>query len=395
MNENSSTDEHPRLRWPRWLPWLIAVCVILVIYRLGSEIIGEAAQALRPVLVPLLLSVAFAYLLDPLVEWLPTRWKLGREIAASIAILIGGLVLLVAVLFVIPPVVAQLIESAQKVPDAIRSGTEAVRPYLERFHARYPAAYEDIVKRISASLQAPAINQEQVVGFLGAGLGQVASATINILNIILIPFFTFYILRDLHQARQSLERLIPPRFRPRATHVFDRLGQVTSNFVRGQLTVAAILSVLYSLGFLLVGAPLPLSLGVLAGFGYLIPYLGAFIAVMLALLLTLLKNPGWWSVISVLGVYFIVHTIEGFVLTPRILGERLQLHPMLVIVGLIIGGSLFGILGIILALPVMAILKVIFEALLEPYLQSSFYTRQIPQPAVGQPDKKEAVQVQV
>jgi predicted PurR-regulated permease PerM len=222
---------------------------------------------------------------------------------------------------------------------------------------------------------------------LTQSLKQLGGATANLLNLILIPLFTFYILRDLNRVRQALEQLIPPRFRSRTAHLFDRLGHVVSNFVRGQLTVAVILSVLYSIGFFLVGAPLPLSLGMLAGFGYLIPYLGTLIAVVLTVLLVLLTNPGWWPVTRVLVVYVIVQTLEGFLITPRILGDRLQLHPMVIIVGLMIGGSLFGILGIILALPVMAVLKAIFEVLLEPYLQSDFYTRGVAQPAVQPPEE--------
>jgi predicted PurR-regulated permease PerM len=369
------TNEWESLRWPRWLPWVVGACLALVLYRLGSELFGEVVHVFRPVLVPLLISLAFAYLLEPLVTWLPARWKLGLEVAIILAIVVGGLALLGSALFIIPPVVAQVIESGQKLPDAVRSATEAVKPVLEGWHARYPTAYESAIKKLSGLTEGSFSQGGSITGFLSKGLEGLVGVTANLLNLILIPVFSFYILRDLDKARQSLERLIPPRFRTGATRMFDRLESVVSNFVRGQLTVAVVLCVLYSLGYFLVGAPLPLSLGVLAGFGYLIPYLGAFIAVMLAILLAVMAHPTWWTVISILIVYLVVHLIEGFVLTPRILGDRLQLHPLFVIIGLIIGGSLFGILGIILALPVMAIMKVILESIKEPYFQSGFYDR--------------------
>ncbi|MCS6806276.1 MAG: AI-2E family transporter [Acidobacteriota bacterium] len=114
----------------------------------------------------------------------------------------------------------------------------------------------------------------------------------------------------------------------------------------------------------------PLSLGTLTGFGYLISYVGAFVSVVLTLLLVLLTTEGWWPLLGVIVVYVGVHALEGFYLTPRILGDRLELHPMVVIIGLILAGSAFGILGIVLALPVLAVLKVWLEVLLEPYLQS-------------------------
>jgi len=212
---------------------------------------------------------------------------------------------------------------------------------------------------------------------------QMVGVTANILNLILVPVFTFYLLRDLDLLRRSIERLVPPQVRPRLSKLFDRTGPVVSNYVRGQLTMAVILSVLYTLGFVIARVPLALCLGVLAGFGYLIPYIGTLVAVVLTLLLVLLTNPGWWPVISVLIVYLIVQALEGFLITPRIMGDRLQLHPMLIIIGLIIGGSLFGILGIVLALPVMALLKVLLEVLLEPYFASADYNQVVHQPGAS------------
>jgi predicted PurR-regulated permease PerM len=360
------TDEMHRLRWPRWLPWLIAACAVLALYRLSHDILIEIGQVVKPVLVPLLLALAFAYLLEPLVEWLQRRFKLRHELAVIVAIGGGIIILVVSILFLIPPVVEQLIDSAQKLPQALITAGERLEPYLVRLREHYPAAYETVRQQALAFFHSLPGEESIVARAIGRVGRQVIGVTANILNLILIPVFTFYILRDLDLLRRGIERLVPAKYRPRASRLFDRTGPVVSNYVRGQLTVAVILSLLYTVGFWIARVPLALSLGVLAGFGYLIPYIGTLVAVILTVLLVLLANPGWWPVISVLIVYVIVQTLEGFLITPRILGDRLKLHPMVVIIGLIIGGSLFGILGIILALPVMALLKVLLEVVLEP-----------------------------
>lgn len=364
------TDEMPHLRWPRWLPWLIAACAVLVLYRLSHDIVIEIGRMIKPVLVPLLLALALAYLLEPVVGWLQARLKLRHDAAVVVAIVVGILVLVVSLLFLIPPVVEQLVQSAQKLPQALITVGERLEPYLARLREHYPAAYEAIRQQMLASVRSLPGGESVMAQAVGRVGRQVVGVTANILNLILIPVFTFYILRDLERLRRGIERLVPTQHRARASRLFDRAGSVVSNYVRGQWTVAVILSLLYALGFWLVRVPLALSLGVLAGFGYLVPYIGTLVAVVLTVLLVLLMNPGWWPVLSVLIVYIVVQTLEGFLITPRILGARLNLHPMLVIIGLIIGGSLFGLLGIILALPVMGLLKVLLEVLFEREVSS-------------------------
>ncbi|RMG55859.1 MAG: AI-2E family transporter [Acidobacteria bacterium] len=378
-------DDAPSIRWPRWLPWMVAVIAILVLYRLSAGILLEIGRVVEPVLVPLVLALALAYLLKPLVEWFERRLALNRQWAVLLALVVSVILLGIGLFFILPPLIAQLIESAQKLPRAMLSVIEWLKPYLEHLRERYPTAYETAMERVLAVLQPGPGGESLIARAIGQVASQVIGVTANVLNVILIPVFTFYILRDLEHLRQGIERLIPHRFRSRASRLFDRAGRVVSNFVRGQLTVAVILSGLYAVGFFIAGAPLALSLGVLAGFGYLIPYIGTLTAFVFTVLLVLLTHPGFWPVIKVVLVYLAVQSMEGLYLTPRIMGERLKLHPMLVIVGVIIGGNLFGILGIILALPVMALAKVLLEVAMEPYLASDYYMRASP-PETEEPE---------
>ncbi len=362
------------LRWPRWITWVLALSALLLLYQLGVRLIAEAIGFLKPVLVPLLISLAVSYLLKPLVELFEQQLKWSRQRAAFAGVLLAGFIFLFLLTVLVPPIVSQLITSAQKVPESFRSATSALHPVMSQLEQRYPAVYASLVQRISEYLQDPAHLTDPLFNSVTRGLRRVVDLGSNLLYMILVPLFIYYILADFDRLRAMAEPLVPDRFRDQTFELIGRVDQVTSAFVRGQLLVASILSLLYVTGFLIVGVRLPLSLGLLAGFGYLVPYVGSLLAVALTGLFTLLNNPSWWSVIGVIVVYVIIHLLEGLVITPRLLGGRLRLHPMLIITGLIVGGSNFGVPGIVLATPALAILKVLLNAVIEPYRKSSFFT---------------------
>lgn len=196
---------------------------------------------------------------------------------------------------------------------------------------------------------------------------------ISSLDLLLVPFFVFYILIDFPKWRDSLEDLIPPRFREPFSRLFDESGRILESFVRGQLLIGLIMAVFYGIGFWFLGVPAWAGIALIAGLLNIIPYFGTLFGLVLAGGFTLANGGTGWDVAAVLGVFVVVQTLEGYVLTPRIIGGRLNLHPMAVFLGLLIGGKLFGLLGIILAIPAIAIGKVFFKFLRELYMASHFY----------------------
>lgn len=191
--------------------------------------------------------------------------------------------------------------------------------------------------------------------------------------ILLVPFFVFYILVDFSNWRDSSESLIPPRFRDPFSRLFDEAGRILESYVRGQLLIGIIMAVFYAIGFGLLGVPAWAGIAALAGLLNAIPYVGTLLGIILACGFTLADGGGLWNVGAIIGVFIAVQSIEGYILTPRILGGRLNLHPMAVFLGLLIGGKLFGLLGVILAIPAIAIAKVFFKFLRELYQGSYFY----------------------
>ncbi len=194
-----------------------------------------------------------------------------------------------------------------------------------------------------------------------------------LLTCYLVPFFVFYLLIDFRTWRDSSEDLIPPRFRDPFSRLFDESGRILESYVRGQLLIGLIMAVLYAIGFAILRVPAWAGIAALSGLLNTIPYVGTLMGLVLACGLTLANGAGPWHIAAIIGVFVIVQTIEGYFLTPRILGGRLNLHPMAVFLGLLIGGKLFGVLGIILAIPAIAIAKVFFKFLRELYRGSHFY----------------------
>ena len=172
-----------------------------------------------------------------------------------------------------------------------------------------------------------------------------------------------------------IDRLIPPRYRILATGLIGQINAVLSSYVRSQLLIALVMGAMYSAGFMMLRVPLGFTIGMVSGLLNFVPYLGTMIGIGLSLLFALLDGAGIGRIAGVLTVFAIVQSIEGYYLTPKLLGSRLNLHPMWVLVGLVIGGNLFGLLGIILAVPIIAVAKVVLGFLEDFYQQSNFYRR--------------------
>jgi predicted PurR-regulated permease PerM len=209
--------------------------------------------------------------------------------------------------------------------------------------------------------------------WLQKGLFSLVDVTASMLDLLLIPFFVYYLLADYRAMRARLDRLIPPRHRAVASKLISRINFVISSYVRNQLVIALVMGVLYAIGFAIARVPLAISIGLLSGLLNFIPYLGTLTGLTLSLSFVALDGGGVARIVGVVVVFIVVQSVEGYYLTPKLLGGSLDLHPMWVLVGLMIGGSLFGILGIILAVPVIAIAKVALDFLEELYQQSDFY----------------------
>ncbi|MDQ3009662.1 MAG: AI-2E family transporter, partial [Acidobacteriota bacterium] len=286
--------------------------------------------------------------------------------------LLGVLLITVTFLtFVIPDLLTHGAEAGQKLTRYFTPENAArQRLYLRHYS---PVLDRMVGNRIEQVLRDPAGAIGSPSTWFAGGLSGFLAGAVASLDLLLVPFFVFYLLLDFGNWREGCEDLIPPRFREPFSRLFDEVGRILEAFVRGQLLIAACMSALYAIGFGALGVPAWAGIAALSGLLNAIPYVGTVLGLVLATGFTLADGGGLWRIGGVVGVFAAVQAIEGYWLTPRILGARLNLHPMAVFLGLLIGGKLFGLLGVVLVIPVIAIVKVFLMFFRELYKGSHFY----------------------
>jgi predicted PurR-regulated permease PerM len=192
-------------------------------------------------------------------------------------------------------------------------------------------------------------------------------------NLVLIPVLTFYLLRDWDILVARFRELLPRRHADKITQISLECDEMLAGFIRGQVMVMSTLSAIYTVGLMMVGLELALLLGVIAGFVSFVPYLGLIVGIVLAGLAALFQFGDWLPIVYVVIVFGVAQMIEGMVLTPRFVGERIGLHPVAVIFAVLAGGQLFGFTGVLLALPAAAVVVVLLKHAHERYVSSDLY----------------------
>ncbi|MEJ2718687.1 MAG: AI-2E family transporter [Deltaproteobacteria bacterium] len=333
-------------------------------------------RALESVTTMLMLSFFLAYVLNPAADWM-VAWKIPRPLAALA--LVGGVIalLLLIIVFVVPSIVEEILAFVSIAPKYF----SALKDYLIRILAHYGVALPDTWDQIFAMIWQEAQKWVPSVRSLANPLAGVAKTVFrstltlisSLLYLILIPILVYYLLVSFNRIKAQVKELIPPYARE---GVLKRLGEMDlalSGFVRGQVIICLILAVLYSLGFAVIGIDLALVVGIVSGLLFIIPYVGTLFGLVVGSLMALAKYGDITHVLYVIGWIALVQTVEGYILTPRIVGQAVGLHPVIYIVALIVGAQLFGFVGMLVAIPTAAILKVLIKAGIELYRESDIY----------------------
>lgn len=352
---------------------LLAIMVMLIV--------------LRRIFLPLFLGLGMAYLFDPAVSWLEKHgWsRVWGVVALSIVLL---LVLVGVVLYLVPAVGEQITHLRDQLPRYSERLREQMSPWLERLRARYPAIIEELQGRLVDGVKE---NWPRLVKSLGAWVGGAFASLggffLFLVNLVFVPVFAFYLLVDFPKLKKSVLGLIPVPYRDVIRERLREVDQAVSGFLRGQLTIALVLAAINSLGLLILGVPLGLLIGILSGLANMIPYMALVVGLLPAMALCWVEYQSWGRVLAVVAVFSGAQLLEGTVLSPRILGKSVQLHPVWVLLAILAGGSLFGFFGVLLAVPVAAAIHVFTRHWLSSYRQSRLYRSQ---PASGSPGSPES-----
>jgi predicted PurR-regulated permease PerM len=332
---------------------------------------GWLFYLLSPILMPFFVSILFAYLGDPIVDKLEAK-KLSRTLSVAIVFGVLLLVSLTLLLVLLPMLTVQIGALFQRLPDYLALFQTNVIPWLASLG--FPVEVFDIE------------TIKQSISSYWGEVGHVASSIVQYMthsgvvamqwlaNIVLIPVLTFYLLRDWDLLVARFRELIPRSNADKVIKLSLECDEMLAAFIRGQLMVMLALATIYTIGLAMIGLELALLLGVVAGIVSFVPYLGLIVGIGLAGLAAFLQFHEWIPVLMVVGVFSIAQMIEGMVLTPRFVGERIGLHPVAVLFAVMAGAQLFGFTGILLALPVAAVVMVLLRHAHQQYIESHLYT---------------------
>jgi predicted PurR-regulated permease PerM len=325
---------------------------------------------LSPILAPFLFAAILAYVLNPLVEKLSGRY-LPRGLAIALVLLLAlGLIVALA-LGIVPQFYKELRILAGRLPAFFTWINRELGPWLKQ---RYGIDFQldvDTIKQTLASLLA---GHEQVVTQVLGSLKVGGLALIGfVINLLLVPVVLFYLLRDWNLLRERVDAMIPRRVHARVHSFTGEIDAVLAEFLRGEMIVILIMTLYYVLALWLAGLEFALPIGICAGVLVFIPYVGALTGFTLATIAGLMQFGHVNGVIWVWVAFAIGQTLEGWVITPLLVGERIGLHPVAVIFALLAFGQLFGFFGVLLALPASAALLVGLRHLKQAYLASALY----------------------
>ena len=349
--------------------FLVALLLGLNIFILSkiSFLFIPVIDFLSVVMLPVILSGLLFYLLNPLVD-LMEKYKINRVLAISIIFVIIAIFLIVGLAVAIPNLQRQVVAFAQNVPTYLEDADRVIDDLVtKRLPDDFRPQLEQVLANFSTQATAWASNiSSKAVNWVSALISGTSQV---IVALIIMPFMLFYLLRDGKGLRDYITQFLPNKLREPVGKVLTDVNQQLSNYVRGQITVAVIVAIMFIIFFKIIGLRYAVTLGITAGILNLVPYLGSFLAMLPALVLGLIAGPV--MLLKVIIVFIVEQTIEGRFVSPLILGSQLNIHPITILFVLLTSGSMFGIWGVLLGIPIYASAKVVISAIFEWYKQVS------------------------
>ncbi len=366
----------PKVWARRFLALLVLAAVLAALY------------ALRTVFLPFLLAWIAAYLVSPFVDALERRWKGRREAAVLFVMIVVLLGFVLAVVVSVPIIIQESTMLAKKFPEY----RAAIMIEVEYWQAegRIPPEARNLAVQALEKLQEAT---PQIATFIGQWLMDWLSSLLGIfsvlLDFLLFAFVFYYFLCDFHLVNQRILEAIPARHHARIRPALAEIDLNLRTVLRGQLMVALAMGACYTVALTLVGVPYAVLIGPVSGLGNFLPYVGPMLGMIPAFLFTILHYPGDMATLGIqtlwiLGIFGMVQVLESYWLTPKLAGQSVGLGPVAVLFALSVGGALLGIVGVVAALPLAAVLKVLMERGWQEYRESAFYVH--PGPSSDPPD---------
>lgn len=332
----------------RWIRWGLLACS-------GAAAVWILVAA-RGVLLPFFLAFVFAYLVAPLVDAISLHGRIPRVAAIMLVYALFALLVVGIVVYGIPTLVQESVHLIRYLPNFAQAVQSSWTYWLERFHHQpMPGAIRSAIISTGTHLQNQLLHA--VKGMVGAAFGLVP----GVLSLLIAPVLAFYVLKDLHHIRSRFWQFVPVDWRASVYKLGFDLDGALNGYIRGQLMVALVVGGLSAIWMMVLHIPFALLIGAVAAVTDVVPYVGPIAGAIPAVLLGLMQSP-WVSLYAVLG-FVVIHQLEGAVISPKVVGDSVGLHPLVVIFAILAGGDIAGFTGLLLGVPVAAVLKVVLSHL--------------------------------
>ncbi len=325
---------------------------------------------IRSILLPFILGALIAYFLDPAADRLE-KLKFSRNLATVTITLSFFTVLVVLSLLIIPTIASQLSGLIADMPGYFTSLEGKYEQEISAWMGTLPESYMESIKNSISNFSGFMI---KFVGDMAGGIFQSGMAAINILSLVLItPVVAFYLLRDWDIITFKIYNLLPRKHEKIIRQQLSLIDDTLAGFIRGQINVCMLLGAFYAIGLSIVGLKFGILIGIGTGLLVILPYVGLIFGMLVGLTIAFFQFGTWDGVLQVLAVFVIGQVIEGNFVTPKLVGEKVGLHPVWVIFGLLAGAALFGFAGVLIAVPVTAVIGVLIRFTIANYLKSDYY----------------------
>jgi phosphoribosylaminoimidazole-succinocarboxamide synthase len=355
-----------------------------LLFLLGVVTAVALTYLLRGVLVPLFFAFLLAYALDPIVDRLELV-KVPRTVGAVLVMVVMCGFTITALVLAVPYVIDEFRLAGEQFPEQMRALKERLDPWVwQVFHINLPHTWGELASKIAEEMKArtPDIVQGSMVALFG---------TLNVIMIVvatlIVPVFALYLLIDFDRNVERAKWLIPRRWAPVVGSIALEVHRTLGGYVRGQLTACFVLSLLYSAGLMLAGVRLAAPIGFITGMLAFVPYIGFGCGLSMALGMAVLGWQGFNHLLAVVSVMLLVQVLDGMIITPRIVGKSVGLRPIEVLLTMMAAATLFGFLGVLLAVPLGAVVKIFVGRATAVYLESDFYKQPPDEPIAAMSDE--------
>jgi predicted PurR-regulated permease PerM len=324
---------------------------------------------------PVFFSFVFAYLFNPVVNFLEKKTRLSRTAVAGLLMLTLVFLFVFSLVNLFPYVVDQVKQAADKFPLTLQKFSEKMKDFSEYITKNFSeyVGNIDLMGKIEEMLSDVLTDLSSI---MVAAFSSLYSVLLTLLYVVFIPLISFYFIKDAKNIQRSFFSLVPTRFKEMVIHRVEQMDTILSSFIRGQAIVVLILAVLYSVGLSIIGLPFAILIGVMAGIGDIIPYFGTVVGLVVSMVVGFAHYQSVEKLLLVILVFVIVKGTENWYFYPKIVGKEVGLHFVWVLVSIVVFGHLFGFWGLLVAIPSAAGLKVHLKEMIDYYKTSRFFKKE-------------------